>query len=74
MTTTDICTCITTPEVDDSGQILHGSYCMVATPSTDEPICGDRCDDEACELEPGHPGAHAAGNLCWVYDDADTPA
>jgi hypothetical protein len=26
--TTAECTCITTPEVDDSGQVLHGSYCM----------------------------------------------
>ncbi|WP_103512944.1 hypothetical protein [Streptomyces sp. SM13] len=72
-TTAHHCTCIDAPEVDDSGEVLHHSYCMVAD---DDPICGDRYDDEACELEPGHAGAHCAGNLCWDYGRAEpsTPA
>ncbi|WP_328902314.1 hypothetical protein OHR86_22500 [Streptomyces sp. NBC_00441] len=30
-----------------------------------DPICGDQYDGEACELDPGHDGAHCAGTLCW---------
>ncbi|MYZ37106.1 MULTISPECIES: hypothetical protein [unclassified Streptomyces] len=33
----------------------------------DDPICGDQYDDEICELEPGHVGAHSTGTLCWDY-------
>lgn len=29
MTTTD-CTCIEPPEVDDSGVVLHASYCLAS--------------------------------------------
>lgn len=40
----------------------------------DDPICGDRYDDETCELEPEHPGAHCAGIVCWDYGRAPAPA
>lgn len=35
---TPTCTCITAPEVDDSGEVLHAGYCMtvVAKPKTAE--------------------------------------
>lgn len=39
----------------------------------DDPICGDRYDDEVCELEPGHGGAHCAGTLCWDIEPAPAP-
>lgn len=39
-----------------------------------DPICGDRHDDEVCELEPGHDGAHCAGTLCWDYGRAPATA
>ncbi|MFJ2279263.1 hypothetical protein ACIOEZ_34505 [Streptomyces sp. NPDC087866] len=35
-----------------------------------DPICGDRYDDETCELEPEHAGAHCAGIVCWDYGRA----
>ncbi|MFJ1900483.1 hypothetical protein [Streptomyces sp. NPDC088115] len=39
----------------------------------DDPICGNQYDDEVCELEPEHPGAHCAGTVCWDYEPAPAP-
>ncbi|MEU8316682.1 MULTISPECIES: hypothetical protein [Actinomycetes] len=41
------CTCISTPEVDDSGQILHGSYCLAYAP-THQPKGTNAEDCPAC--------------------------
>jgi len=40
----------------------------------DDPICGDQYDDETCELEPEHAGAHCAGIACWDYGRAPATA
>ncbi|MFJ4918120.1 hypothetical protein [Streptomyces sp. NPDC088726] len=39
----------------------------------DDPICGNQYDDEVCELEPEHPGAHCTGTVCWDYEPAPAP-
>ncbi|MFD7066097.1 hypothetical protein ACFV97_02550 [Streptomyces sp. NPDC059913] len=55
-------------------QILGGQGPKgLTTGNADDPICGDEYDDEACELEPGHSGAHCAGTLCWS-DTEPAPA
>lgn len=56
------------------GHHLHTFEEQPVAAEGDDPICGDRYDGEACELEPEHPGAHCAGTLCWDYGRAPATA
>ncbi|MBB4984977.1 hypothetical protein [Streptomyces nymphaeiformis] len=51
----------------------HDSAHLVTEGDVDDEYCGAEYDAFACELEPGHLGAHLDGTFGWAYEPEAAP-